>query len=258
MKQNELRIDLSKQEFNFSEIGNLHEVTEIRFDNYSEKIISQLESDNLTEFEKALSGLSQHVEANFNDENNPLAGYFGIEVYEEEVTEIEVLDSGIQKHLKNLSEESLITIFEMTFKSVGSDNFIACLLVLEEIILRRNVKTQQKIIKKFYKACKFYDAGHRYWGYTVQDQLIDNLFARFTSEALYKLLKKASTDMLYSEGGDALDELFVPAFRNTEDKILQEKILNVFFKYQEEATTYYGEKYFDELLQNITGVVSPK
>ena len=221
-------------------------------------LISQLKTAELTQFEETILNLSKHVEANYSEENNPLAGYFGIETEDEEITEIEVLDTAIQEHLKNLSDKILITIFDMTFKSVGFDNYNAALIVLEEIILRKNLKTQQQVIKKFYKACEYYDAGHRFWSYTVHDQLIDDLFGQFTSEALYKLLKKASIDMLNSKSGDQMEELFIPAFENTTDLKLQKKLLNVLFKYEDEARTYYGKKYFDGLFERIKNSVSPE
>ncbi|PXY47010.1 leucine-rich repeat domain-containing protein [Flavobacterium hydrophilum] len=219
-------------------------------------IIAQLQTNDLDQFEEAILHLSKHVKANSNEEQNPLAGFFGIKTRDEEITEIEILDAAIQKHLKNLSDKTLVTIFAMTFKTVGFDNYNAALIVLNEIIARKNIETQKKIIKKFYKACKYYDAGHRFWSYTVHDQLIDNLFAQFTSEALYELLKKASTDMLNSEGGDQMEELFIPAFQNAKDEQLQEKLLNVFFEYEKEARTYYGKSYFDQLLQQISDVGS--
>lgn len=223
-----------------------------------ETLIKQLDTTDLTSFEEAIVSLSKHVKANYSDDNNPLAGYFGIQTEDEEITEIDILDDTIQKHIKKLSEKTLVVIFEMTFKSVGYDNYKATLVVLEEIIDRKDITTQQKIIKKFYKACEYYDAGHRFWGYTVHDQLIDDLFAQFTSEALYQLLKKASTDMLNSEGGDQMDELFIPAFQNTTDFNLQKKLLKLFFKYEDEARTYFGKDYFDTLLAKVQAVALPE
>ena len=221
-------------------------------------LITQLETNDVLKFEETILNLSKHVKANYSDDDNPLARFFGIETEDEEITEIPVLDLAIEKHLKNLSNSTLVTIFDMSFKSVGYDNYNAALLVLEEIIARKEIETQKKIIKKFYKACEYYDAGHRFWSYTVHDQLIDDLFAQFTSEALYQLLKKASTDMLYSESGDALDTLFIPAFQNTTDLNLQKKLLKVFFKYEEKARTYFGKDYFDALLQQIKDIASPE
>ncbi len=221
-------------------------------------LITQLETEDILKFEETILNLSKHVKANYSDDDNPLARFFGIETEEEEITEIPVLDLAIEKHLKNLSNATLVTIFGMSFKSVGYDNYNAALLVLEETIARKDIATQHKIIKKFYKACEYYDAGHRFWSSTVHDQLIDDLFAQFTSEALYQLLKKASTDMLYSESGDALDTLFIPAFKNTSDINLHKKLLKVFFKYEEEARTYYGKEYFDTLLQQIKDIASPE
>src|SRR5699024_8075047 len=79
---------------------------------------------------------------------------------------------------------------------------------------------------------------------------------QFTSEALYKLLKKASPGMLYTDGGDGMDKLFIPAFKNTTDIKLQEKLLNVFLEYENKARGYYGKNYFDRLLQQINDVAS--
>lgn len=79
-----------------------------------------------------------------------------------------------------------------------------------------------------------------------------------TSEALYELLGKASTGMLNSKGGDGMDVLFISAFHNTTDKQLLEKLLKVFFKYEEESRSYLGKGYFDKLLQKINDVASPE
>lgn len=221
-------------------------------------VISQLATDNLTQFEEAILQLSEYVNANCIRNKNPLAGYFNSKKVDDKITPIEVLDTAIQKHLKNLSDKTLVSIFEMTFKSVSYDNYNASLIVLDEIIARKNTATQKQIVNQFYKACEYYDAGHRFWSGTVHDQLIDDLFAQFTSEVLYELLKKASTDMLNSEEGDAMDELFVPAFQNTKDQKIYEKLLNVFLKYKAEAKTYYGKEYFENLLQKIKEVASPE
>lgn len=221
-------------------------------------IITQLETDTISNFEEAISYLAKLVNVNYRTKQNPLADYFNLEIDEDEITEIPILDNAILKHIKSLSEKTLISIFEMTFKSVIYDNYNASLIVLEEIIKRKNVATQEKIVKQFYDASKFYDAGHRSWSSTVHDQLIDDLFPQFTSEALYQLLKKASTDMLNSEGGDQMEDLFIPAFQNTTDLNLQTKVLEVFFKYEEKAKTYYGKEYFNHLLQQIRNIVSPE
>ncbi|NHN26640.1 hypothetical protein FIA58_013220 [Flavobacterium jejuense] len=220
-------------------------------------LITQLETNDVLKFEEAILQLSKHIKLNFNNKKNPLASYFNLKAKEEKITEIKILDQAIQKHIKNLSDTCLTTIFGMTFKS-AYDNYNATLLVLEEIISRKNKSTQKKIVKQFYKACEYYDAGHRYWGCTVQDQLIDNFFSQFTSEALYQLLKKASTDMLNSDGGDQMEDLFMPAFQNTTDFNVQKKLLKVFFKYEEEDRAYFGKDYFDALLSQIQAVALPE
>lgn len=237
---------------NWEKRGEIRELPPIK------TILGQLETDTLPNFEEAISYLAKLVNVNYRTKQNPLADYFNLEIDEDEITEIPILDNAILKHIKSLSEKTLISIFEMTFKSVIYDNYNASLIVLDEIIARKNVATQEKIVEQFYDASKFYDAGHRFWGHTVHDQLIDDLFPQFTSEALYQLLKKASTDMLNSEGGDQMEDLFIPAFQNTTDLNLQTKVLEVFFKYEEKAKTYYGKEYFNHLLQQIREIASPE
>lgn len=237
---------------NWEKRGEIRELPPIK------TILGQLETDTLPNFEEAIFYLSKLVNANYARKQNPIKVYFNIVTEEAKIAKIPILDNGIQKHIKSLSEKTLITIFEMTFKSVQHDNYNASLIVLEEIIARKNVTTQEKIVKQFYDASKFYDAGHRFWGHTVHDQLIDDLFPQFTSEALYELLEKASTDMLNSEGGDQMEDLFIPAFQNTTDLNLQTKVLEVFFRYEEKAKTYYGKEYFIHLLQQIREIASPE
>lgn len=220
-------------------------------------IITQLATDNLQEFEETILKLSEYIDANSIRSKNPLAGYFNIKTIDEKITSIEVLDSGIKKHLKNLSDKTLVAIFGMTFKSVNYDNYNAALIVLEEIIARQQTETQKQIVDQFYNACEYYDAGHRFWGHTVHDQLIDTLFPQFTSEALYEVLKNASADMLNIEGGDEMETLFIPALKNTSDLELQNKILDVFFSYEEEGSDYFSSGYFKELLQQIKEIASP-
>jgi hypothetical protein len=252
--------------FNHSSIKSLRANTEIvnrwnkkaEYKNLPELdlIISQLGTDDSEQFEQATLHLSQHVKANYENMENPLAGFFGIQSDHGEITEIEILDTAILKHLKNLSNKTLVTIFATAFKSVY-DNYNATVLVLNEIIARKDIATQQQIIEKFYEAFGYYDGGHRYWDSTVYDKLIDTIFVQFTSEALYLLLKHFSTDMLHTEGGDKIETLFVPALHNTKDKIVYEKLLNIFFKYEAEARTYFGKEHFENLLQQIKEVGSP-
>mgnify|MGYP006169113609 CR=1 FL=1 len=66
-------------------------------------IISQLKTDNLIEFEELILNLSKHVEANYNDDNNPLAGYFDI----------------IEKLKKNKLQIPVYAIGGITLRDVG-------------------------------------------------------------------------------------------------------------------------------------------
>jgi hypothetical protein len=227
-------------------------------------VIEQLQSPDITGVEEAIHWLSLHVEANYEDEANPLAGYFEVEpevnayIYTPMVTNLPILDDAIEKYLESFSDETLLIIFEMSFKTVGDDNFTATLLAIKEIIKRNSPETQVQLIALFQKACNNYDAGHRYCDNTVHDQLIDTFFAQFTSEALLGLLQNASTDMLNTEGGDAMDALFVPAFENTTDLDLHKELLNVFLNYRKKASSYMGNPYFEKLMEQIGMVANPE
>ena len=75
------------------------------------ELIEKLDTTNTEAFEVLIAQLGKHVKANYIDEENPLASFFDIETEEEEITEIEILDQAIQKHIKNLSDTCLTTIF---------------------------------------------------------------------------------------------------------------------------------------------------
>lgn len=216
-----------------------------------ETILDHLQTPDLDKVEKAIHWLGQLVDIDFDDDN-PLPIYFKIEPNDApSITKLPILDEAIKKHLQELSDETLLQIFQMSFKTVGEDNFTATILALKEIIRRKKTNTQIKLVGLFKKTYETYDAGHRYCANSVHDQIIDDFFPNFTSEALLELLKDASFDMLYSEGGDAMDGLFVAAFKNTSDRHLIDQIWTAFKKYHKMALEYIEEDYFTDLISEI-------
>ena len=209
--------------------------------------LEQLKTENAKEFEEKLLVLKMLTDAYYTREEHPFVKYLEVDMKDEELVTTPILDEYLQKHIDALSSRSLVHVFQMTLQNIYF-NFEATSFAVKEITKRKDLSAQLEIVEQFYKACEYYDAGHRFWSNTNQDELIDTYFPEFESEALLKILEKASEDMLKS---DEMDELFVPALRGTEDKNLQLEILNVLTTYKKEYEEYVEEEYFDALFEKI-------
>ncbi|MDO6758823.1 ankyrin repeat domain-containing protein [Tamlana sp. 2_MG-2023] len=214
--------------------------------------MEQLKTEDVSVFEKNLLTLKTLVDAYSSRDNHPFTRYLGVKMKDESLVAVEVLDEYLLKHIDNISSTTLVSVFQMTLQNIYF-NFQATGLVAEEIIKRKDVAAQLAIVDQFYEACEYYDAGHRFWGNTTLDNLIDDYFPNFESESLLKLLEKASGDMLNKDGGDEMDELFAPALHHTEDSNIQQNILKVLeaYKTEYEEEGYVEEGYFEELLDAI-------
>ncbi|AUC75409.1 ankyrin repeat domain-containing protein [Olleya sp. Bg11-27] len=214
--------------------------------------MAQLKTDDLVVFEKGLDTLKTLVDIYYTRGKHPFVQFLGVKMKDESLVTVSILDEYLQKHINKLSSSVLVSVFQMTLQNIYF-NFKVTSLVVEEIIKRKDLEAQLAVVAQFYVACEYYDAGHRFWGRTNQDGLIGVYFPQFESEALFKLLEKASGDMLNNDGGDGMDDLFAPALHNTEDPVLQQKILNVLetYKKEYEEEEYLEEDYFEELLDGI-------
>ncbi len=219
-----------------------------------EEVFSILQRNQLPEVEKSLEDLKRYLVSVYKEEEDPLAELFEVSPEEESVTAIPLLDTVLQNHCTELSVAALLNVFSLTLQDVHH-NYRACLMVVGELILRKDVQAQTEIAKLFHKACRFYEPGHRYMTETVMDQLITVYFPRFESPALFQLLSRMSYDHLKL---DWLDRLFVPALHRTNEKKWQKKILDLLFDYRKTFLPYTGVAYFDELLNEITGEASPE
>lgn len=216
-----------------------------------ETVVENLESNDLKVVEKAINDLNLHVEKNFHDENNPLAGYFGEEADNYDMVHLPVLEEAFEKYKSEMSTETLQNLVGMSLRSVGEDNYQITVLAIEEMNRRKDVEAQKFVIEQFKKACEYYDFGHRYWENTVHDQLHDTLFPGFETEALLELLEDAHGDMLNSEGGDGADQLFIPAFKKCKSQDDFDRLLTAYLAYQEEYMEYKGYAYFKRLQEEI-------
>ncbi|WP_108869173.1 ankyrin repeat domain-containing protein [Aquimarina aquimarini] len=216
--------------------------------------IERLKTEDIVQFENNLLTLKNLVDIYDNRNDHPFVKFLEIEMKDEELVTTPILDEFLQKHMSALSSSSLVHVFKMTLQNIYF-NFEATSLVVEEIIKRKDLEAQIAIIDQFFEACEYYDAGHRFWSSTNQDELIDTFFPKFESEALLKLLKNISRDMLHS---DEMDGLFIHALHNTDDKDIQQKILDILeaYKKEYEEEEYVDEEYFDTLLKGILEVDS--
>ncbi|WP_299220235.1 ankyrin repeat domain-containing protein [uncultured Aquimarina sp.] len=214
--------------------------------------LEQLKTEDVEQFEDGLLVLKTLVDAYYTRDEHPFVQFLGVKMEDEELVTTPILDEYLQKHINKVSSESLVSVIKMTLQNIYF-NFEATSFAVQEIIKRKDQEAQLTIVDQFYEACEYYDAGHRFWSSTNQDELIDTYFPEFESEALLKLLEKASGDMLNNEGGDGMDALFAPALHNTKDYDLQQKILDVLeaYKKEYEEEGYADEEYFDSILEAI-------
>ncbi|WP_299433362.1 ankyrin repeat domain-containing protein [uncultured Aquimarina sp.] len=214
--------------------------------------LEQLKTEDVKEFENRLLILKTLVDVYYSGDKHPFVQFLGVPMKDEELGATPILDEYIQKHINKLSSSSLVYVFQMTLQNIYF-NFKATAFVVEEIIKRKDLEAQLAIVDQFYEACEYYDSGHRSWSSTNQDELIDTYFPEFESEALLKLLEQASGDMLNSDGGDCMDDLFVAAINNSNDNNLQQKLLDVLeaYKIEYEEEGYVEEDYFDSILEAI-------
>ncbi len=214
--------------------------------------MKQLKTEDVVQFEKRILVLKKLVAVYYTGDKHPFVQFLGVKMKDESLVTVSVLDEYIQKHIDKLSSSSLVSVFQMTLQNIYF-NFEATSFVVEEIIKRKDLEAQLAVVTQFYEACEYYDAGHRFWSSTNQDELIDTYFPQFESEALLELLVKASGDMLNNDGGDGMDDLFVAALNNTKDSEIQQKILDVLevYKKEYEEEEYVEEEYFEDLLERI-------
>jgi hypothetical protein len=219
-KQKVDAIILTKLEEDYKEVGASNELSVFSI------AMEQLKTEDVAQFEKGILILKKLVTIYYNSDKHPFVKFLGVKMKDESLVTVSILDEYLKKHIDKLSSSSLVSIFQMTLQNIYF-NFEATSFVVEEIIKRKDLKAQLAVVKQFYKACEYYDAGHRFWSSTNQDELIDSHFPKFESEALLELLREASGDFLNTDGGDCMDELFAPALHNTENVEIQQKILDV-------------------------------
>ncbi len=226
--------------------------------------IDQLARAEAQESERYMLTLKALVDAYHTRDRHPFVESLGVVMRDDELVSIPVFDEYLQKILVKLSSSALVSVFQMTLQDIRY-NFAASSIVAAELVKRKDEAAQLALVKQYITACEYYDAGHRNRANTNLDLLLDTYFPQFESSALLALLSTATPAMLNADDGDALDELFVPALQRTNDRELQQSIIDVLASYKsvrdkdddskkEKTRT---AKYFERLLKKISKSASP-
>lgn len=219
--------------------------------------MENLKTTDIGKFESGILTLKELTTVYYSRDKHPFVKFLGIKMKDESFVTTPILDEYLKNHINEISTAVLVAVVQMTLQNIYF-NFEATRFAVEESIKRKDLKAQLAIVKQFFEACKYYDAGHRFWSNTIQDKLIDTYFPEFEAEALLNLLEKVPTDMLSGEDGDAMETLFIPALNNTDNQEIQQNILSILetYKKEYEEEGYVEDDYFEELFEEISADAS--
>ncbi len=163
------------------------------------------------------------------------------------------IDDILRNNISLFHKQTLSNIIKASFKdeSMG-DSYEITIIVIEEAIRRKSIELQHTISGQFIKCQNYYDAGHRFFGSTVQDQLIDTFFKKFEEEALAHVLLNTNPQMFRTgSGGDDMAPLFYDYFHKATDEETINQVLDIFIQYILDDLKYTDESETTELLQQI-------
>ena len=132
------------------------------------------------------------------------------------------------------------------------DSYEITIIVVNEIIKRKCISGQKHIVKAFMNCTTYYDAGHRYYGSTVQDQLIDYLFPDFELEPLIELILSLDYSLLHPENGDNMCSLYPHIFSKMKNDDSHE------LRVLENLSNYIFENIKDEMVFEILDEILEK
>ncbi|WP_299626359.1 leucine-rich repeat domain-containing protein [uncultured Tenacibaculum sp.] len=176
-----------------------------------EEIIAVLENkeSSLTTIEEVLNAIGD-MEFVFNVKKH--------DAYDSTL-EIPALDTIVSTYAEKLSKETLKKLISVSFADTGmGDSYEVTTIVIREFIKRKSVAGQNHVVDAFINCMKYYDAGHRYFGSTVHDQLIDDFLPQFEIEPLAKLILSLGSGIKHPEYGDGICELYAPIFSKMKEE----------------------------------------
>ncbi|MGC4114541.1 MAG: hypothetical protein QM765_08005 [Myxococcales bacterium] len=213
----------------------------------------KLTSDDPKQAEQALLELALYVDLHSTKDSSALWQIFELDptgLDGEGMVALPELDALLARHRKALSGDALAAAVECTMRKV-TESPLAAATAVEEIVARHDAEAQERVVRAFQEACETYDAGHRLKGDTLQDRLIEDLFPKFEPGPLAELLAWCGTDALDHENGDAMDELFAPAFARAKDRKVRARLVEAFRRYHEAASPLLDASYFAKLIKEI-------
>ncbi len=217
--------------------------------------------------ESALKNMNAYVEAFSAGDSNAIDTIFANSDYKSDEEEDDEdmddyytskppeLDALLSKHAAQLSSDVLAGVVESTLRSITETCYTSTIPAVRELVRRKDVEAQKRVVQAYMYACGYYDAGHRADEGTVQDQLIDDWFPDFEAEPLADLLEWCRGDHLNTNSGDRMDELFAPAMAKA-DKATKKRLEEKLVAYYSEYLEYYGGEYFNELFKNVEPYLS--
>ncbi|OJJ22394.1 hypothetical protein BKI52_06850 [marine bacterium AO1-C] len=216
-----------------------------------DSIVRLIESNQLSEAQQGINALLVYLEQNSSEDDSPLPEIFTMEsedgYYDEEgMANLPQIEAMIEQFKDELTNEDYLKIFKACYQNIHH-NFQPAIDACEVLIQRNAVESQKEMVTHFLGLMEYYDGGHRFWGSTTLDCLIDDYLEGFAPEALALLLENCSTDNLNATGGDGMDELYVAAFNRVKDPETLQSLLASFITYFEEMSEYEAD-YFTETL----------
>ncbi len=143
--------------------------------------------------------------------------------------EIPFFDEALKQHVQAFKDETLIHLIEISFADTSlMDSYELTIIVLKEAIRRKSVIVQDTMAKAFKRCHCYYDSGHRFFGSTVYDTLVDELFSELEQAPLARILLETDEQLLYSSQcyGDDVGNSFYSYFKKSTDKEMAVQVLS--------------------------------
>ena len=219
---------------------------------FFEKCKALLQSADLAEIESGLLQLAETVSLASTKRSN-LFRVFGLNEYELDMTRtpaaIAELDGVLEENIGRLTADTLVELAKCSIFNFEDDNYRATATVIQEIVARRDIAAQERLVDWFIHLCEAYDPGHRLNSGNSHDRLIEEHFPGFEIEPLLRLLEWCDGRFLYH---DQMDALFIAAFQKCKALDARERVMQRFIRY---CNAMSGRKeHLAELIQKLKSI----
>lgn len=200
-------------------------------------ILEKLQSDDITAIKEGILELKNWVEAynshyvddSLNNVDLSLFGYDEEEFPEGDLWPNPLFDNLLEKHEAGLNQNDLINLIQALFN--GNEEFMDCKATFTAINLllkKQTLEIENLIIEAILKGLEGYEAGHRYFEFSLLDRLIDDIFPTFSTESIIHLLQNLHPDNLRKNGDNFISLAYIVLENNPNQE--QRKILEDLIK----------------------------